>query len=350
MNGITLFSSAGIGETYFKESGINILVANEIIKKRADLYQHIYPETKMVCGDITDTKTVEEIHNAIGDNKIDLIVASPPCQGMSLAGKNRTQCTMVKDDRNYLVLSVIQFIKKYNPKFVLIENVPMLLKIKLEYNGQTKSILEILEIEFGGAYEIKSDVLDSADYSVPQTRTRAIIRMFKKGLDWKLPKKQPRITVRQAIGHLPPLESGEQSNIKWHYARKHDRRQVEWMKHTSTGKSAFTNEVHYPQKENGKRVKGYESSYRRIKWDEPSPTITMRSDAISSQRNVHAGRLLSDGTYSDARVLTPLEIMLLNSLPADWNIPDDTHEILIRQCIGESIPPKMLQAIIKEVM
>ena len=55
---------------------------------------------------------------------------------------------------------------------------------------------------------------------------------------------------------------------------------------------------------------------------------------------------MPDGTYSDARVLTPLELMLLNSLPADWNIPDDTPELLIRQCIGESIPPLMLKEIV----
>lgn len=121
------------------------------------------------------------------------------------------------------------------------------------------------------------------------------------------------------------------------------------MKNTPTGKSAFSNEVYFPQKEDGTRIKGYESSYRRIKWDEPAPTITIRNDAISSQRNVHPGRLLPNGLYSDARVLTPLELMILNSLPEDWNIPDDTPEILIRQCIGESIPPLMLKKIIRGI-
>ncbi len=71
----------------------------------------------------------------------------------------------------------------------------------------------------------------------------------------------------------------------------------------------------------------------------------MRNDAISSQRNVHPGRLKPDGTYSDARVLTPLELMIINSMPTDWNIPDDTPEILVRQCIGESIPPLLLKKV-----
>lgn len=158
-----------------------------------------------------------------------------------------------------------------------------------------------------------------------------------------------KTTVRDAIGDLPSLEAGESSEIKWHFARKHDKRHVEWMKHTATGTSAFSNEIFYPQKEDGTRIKGYESSYRRIKWDEPAPTITIRNDAISSQRNVHPGRLKEDGTYSDARVLTPYELMILTSLPSDWNIPDDTPEILIRQVIGESIPPLMVEKIAGEI-
>ena len=113
--------------------------------------------------------------------------------------------------------------------------------------------------------------------------------------------------------------------------------------------SAFMNPIYFPQKKDGTRIKGYESSYRRIRWDEPAPTITIRNDAISSQRNVHPGRLLTDGTYSDARVLTPLELMILNSLPNDWKIPDNTPEILIRQVIGESIPPLLIKKLVGEI-
>jgi DNA (cytosine-5)-methyltransferase 1 len=75
----------------------------------------------------------------------------------------------------------------------------------------------------------------------------------------------------------------------------------------------------------------------------------MRNDAISSQLNVHPGRKLKNGTYSDARVLTPLELMLLSSLPQDWNIPDNTPELLIRKCIGECIPPLLIKNIVAQI-
>jgi DNA (cytosine-5)-methyltransferase 1 len=171
--------------------------------------------------------------------------------------------------------------------------------------------------------------------------------MHKFDKTWNWPEiDNKKVTVREAIGHLPSLEAGEKSNIKWHFARPHKEENILWMKHTPSGKSAFSNPVYYPQKKDGTKIKGYESSYRRIRWDAPAPTITIRNDCIASQRNVHPGRELPDGTYSDARVLTPLELMILNSLPVEWNIPDDTPELLIRQCIGESIPPLMLKKIV----
>ncbi len=348
LTGLSLFASAGIGETYFKDVGIDIKVANELLEKRADLYRAINPETTVVCGDITKDEVFSKIL-ASCPKKIDFILASPPCQGMSVAGKNRCQKTMEADERNYLITYVVKAIKATNPDYILVENVPALLKLELNYSGKYRTVLDILQHEFGNQYEIDSMVVDSADYGVPQTRLRAIIKMNRKGKKWSWPLKKDKITVRDAIGYLPSLEAGERSEIKWHFARKHSKDNILWMKHTPTGKSAFSNPVYYPQKKDGTRVKGYESSYRRIRWDAPAPTITIRNDCIASQRNVHPGRLLPDGTYSDARVLTPLELMLLNSLPADWNIPDDTPELLIRQCIGESIPPLMLKEIVRGI-
>lgn len=348
MKGLSLFSSAGIGETYLHECNIDMIAANELLPRRAELHRTLFPKCKMICGDITD----EKIYNAViqAAQGVEFLIASPPCQGMSVAGKNRHTKTMLEDPRNYLVTYVINAIEALKPTYILIENVPMLLKFSMPYEGKLMKIVEILKAKFGEEYEIEGRVVDAADYGVPQTRLRAIIKLYKKGESWPWPKPvSHKVTVRDAIGDLPSLESGQHSSIKWHFARKHDPRHVLWMKHTATGTSAFSNTVYYPQKEDGTRVKGYHSSYRRIKWDEPAPTITMRNDAISSQRNVHPGRLLEDGTYSDARVLTPYELMILDSLPTDWNIPDDTPEILIRQVIGESIPPLMIKRIVGEI-
>ncbi|MES9782045.1 MULTISPECIES: DNA cytosine methyltransferase [Bacillus cereus group] len=349
MKAVSMFSSAGIGETFFKDLGIDIVTANELLEKRAELYRSIHQGTDMVQGDILDQAVFNKFVDSATKHKIEFLLASPPCQGLSVAGKNRDIESMSKDQRNHLIYRVIEMIKLLDPTYALIENVPTLLKVLLPYNEGLMQVKEILFEEFGHEYIIEARVVDAADYGVPQTRKRAIIKLYKNNTIWPWPKTEEHRTVREAIAHLPSLESGQKSDIKWHFARKHDERHVLWMKHTPTGYSAFQNEEYYPRKKDGTKIKGYETTYRRMQWDEPAPTITIRNDAVSSQRNVHPGRMLSDGTYSDARVLTPLELMILNSLPEDWNIPGDTPEILIRQCIGESIAPLMLKKIIGEI-
>lgn len=348
LNGVSLFSSAGIGEAFLADTGVHVVLANELLVDRADLYKKLYPNTRVIPGDIMDDKVYQNIVTQSG-NQVDFLLATPPCQGMSVAGKNRDQKKMVTDERNHLIFRVIDFIEKKNPTYILIENVPNFLKILLPYDEKMLTVEEILLKRFGNTYEVRADVFDAADFGVPQRRKRAIIRMHKRGLEWRNPKKVKPLTVFDAIGHLPSLESGESSNMKWHFARNHTNKQILCMRHTPTGKSAFENKKFYPTKENGERLRGYMSTYRRIRWDEPSPTITMRNDAISSQLNVHPGRLLSDRTYSDARVLTPLELMLLTSLPADWSIPEGTPEILIRKCIGESVPPLLIKRVVEGI-
>lgn len=348
LKGVSLFSCAGIAEHFLENLGINIITANELVKERADLYQYLYPKTKMICGDILN----DEIFNAIissSPEKLDFLIASPPCQGMSVAGKNRSTEQMLSDDRNFLIFKVLDFIKIKNPDFVIIENVPEIFKIFLPFNGKMQKVTDILTQSFSDKYIIEPNVYDAYDYGVAQRRSRAIIKLYNKNAVWSKPEQLPKKNVKDVIGKLPSLESGQKSSIKWHFARKHSPEHIEWMRHTPTGQSAIDNPVYYPKKKNGERIKSYNTTYRRIKWEQPAPTITMRNDAISSQLNVHPGRPLGNGEFSDARVLTPLELMLLSSLPANWAIPDDTPELLIRKCIGECIPPMMIKQIVSKI-
>lgn len=344
---VSLFSSAGIGEAFLDKINIDVVVANELLNDRANLYQQIYKDTVMIPGDILSDDVFEKIVNSSG--KVDLIIATPPCQGMSVAGKNRELSLMHKDNRNLLVFRAIELIKIKKPKLVLFENVPNFLKIKLPYKNDFLFVDEILRRELGNSYIVDSNILDASDYGVPQKRTRAIVKVYKKDISWEWPAKQKKINVEDAIGYLPSLEAGQDSNIKWHFARKHSKEHVLWMKHTPTGKTAFDNKKYYPKKENGEKIKSYNTTYRRISWSEPSPTITMRNDAISSQLNVHPGRKMTDGTYSDARVLTPLELMILSSLPKNFSIPENTSEILLRKCLGECVPPLLIKKVLEKI-
>ena len=350
IQGLSLFSSAGIAETYYKDIGIDIVVANELIPRRANLYQNLYPDSQMIEGSILDKDVNTKIKEAMKDKNIEILIATPPCQGVSLAGKNKSLESMANDERNHLIFKVVEYIQLIKPKYVLIENVPRYLQLYLVYKNEFMKIEDILQKEFSDEYTIEIDIYDASEYGVPQKRKRAFIKLYKKDLVWGKPKQGEKVlTLLDAIGHLPSLESSQHSDIPWHYSRKHSESNILWMQHTPTNKSAFENEVHYPQKSNGERVRAFKTTYARMDWDQPAPTITMRNDCIASQRNVHPGKKKSDGTYSDARVLTPLELMILTSLPTDWNIPKDTPEILIRQVLGECVPPLLIKKVLEPI-
>ncbi len=342
MKGVSLFANVGIAETYIKNHDIKIVVANELLEKRAKFYQEHYKNCNMICGDITVKDIYNQVLQEAKKQNCEFLIATPPCQGMSVAGK------MKKDDpRNSLVKYVIKFIKDLRPTSIIIENVPGILKTYLEQNGKKIQIVDFVKNELEKLnYFINYDVVDAADYGTPQTRKRAIFLISKNDI-WQFPKKQKQITVKEAIGHLPPLESEEKSDILYHCAKKHNDRHILWLKHTPTGKTALDNKIYYPQKEDGTRIKGYKTTYKRIEWDKPAPTITMANGSVSSQNNCHPGRLQKDGTYSDARVLTIKEILILTGLPDDWTPPAWASENLIRQVIGEGIPPRLIDNLLE---
>ena len=345
MKGVSLFCSAGIAETYFKDNGIDIVVASELLEKRCELHEWLYPACKVIHGDITVPKNFNQIKEETLKNNCEFLIATPPCQGMSSLGKKDYS----NDKRNYLIFYAIDLIKSCDFNYVLIENVPKFLKLYFPHQGELKLLIDIFKCEFSAEYEIDSFVLNAKDYGVPQSRPRGFIRMWKKGLNWARPIPQKEITLREAIGALPTLESGQDSGIKWHFAKVHNDREILAMRHTSEGRSALKNDVYYPKKENGEPIKGFHNTYKRMKWDEPCPARAMNNGNMGGHNNVHPGRLLQNGEYSDARVLTLRELFIVSSLPADWNLPDWCTDNLIRTVIGEAIPPKFSESIIKMI-
>lgn len=345
IKGVSLFSSSGIGEFYFKHAGIDIKVANELIPKRAQLYSYFYKNCQMICGDITNEVIFKKVNEAIKKNNCKFLIATPPCQGMSTLGKKE----YITDQRNYLFNYVIDIIKDNDFDYVFFENVSKFIEIKFPYINEKLKISDILKKEFGLFYDIEVFVLNAMDYGVPQSRPRSFIKMYKKGLTWDNPKPTKRITLRECIGNLPSLESGQDSGIKWHYAKKHNEREILAAKYTLEGKSAIYNEVYYPKKVNGERIKGFHNTYKRMKWDEPAPTRAMNNGNMGGTNNIHPGRLLNDGTISDARVLTLRELFIVSSLPADIDLPDWCTDNLIRTVIGEAIPPLFSYKLIKGI-
>lgn len=371
LKGLSLFSNVGVAETYLKDVGVDILLANEIDEERVEFYQHLYPEVEMIAGNIVDKR--EKIIERSIEKNIDFIIATPPCQGMSCAGNQDPD-----DPRNQLITYAIEVIKKVKPKFVLLENVPMQLKTKIRHKGEKVLIPEYIKKLLGKEYNFNKDtIINTKDYGVPQSRRRSIFLLSHKetNINWEFPKPNNKvITLREAIGDLPSLDPRIRQTAerwrfpdyedkkkkgmevsKWHYPPTHSWHHIEWLMHTKSGTSAFQNEIYYP-KTKGRRIKGAPRTYMRMDWDKPAPTVTQTSRAISGFTNAHPGReIRNDGTeegriYSDPRALTIYELLIVSSLPKDWNIPEWASDKLIRSVIGEGIPPLLVKRLIENLI
>lgn len=372
LNGLSLFANVGVAETYLDKLGIEIKVANELEPKRAKFYSHLYPKTNMIIGDITNEKVRKEIVLESKKNNVDFIIATPPCQGMSLAGK------MDKfDERNQLIYYAIEVIKKIKPKYILLENVPQLLKTKIKVNNVIISIPEYIHKELDDYYNFADENIVSAkDYGVAQMRKRNIFLLSRKDMNyvWQVPKKKKIITLRDAIYDLPSvdplLKEGLEETLKlfpdylikkenaekvskFHRPPIHAKKHVVAMMHTPSGYTAFDNKIFYPKKDDGTRVNGHYNTYRRFEWDKPARTITQNNGVISSLCCVHPGKpYVKNGEvlYSDPRCLTLYELFIVFSLPKDWNVPDWADERFIRRVVGEGIPPMLIKNIVEELV
>jgi len=361
MRAISLFANVGIAELFLKQVGVEVKIANEIDPIRSRFYSEIYPETKMIIGDFTDKKINEVLINLSKEEMIDTVIATPPCQGMSEAGKRNEF-----DDRNQLIVETINFIEKLKPRYIFIENVPVAVKTKIKVDKQIILIPDFIRKRLQENYNINKDTFLSAmDCGVPQMRKRSIFLMTRKDLkiNWYFPKKERHISLKESIGDLPSIDpflrEGKDFTInkfpeyekkkaeafkisKWHKPPTHSWKQVLWMMHTPSGKSAIYNLKNFPVKNDGRRIKAHHNNYRRMHWDKPSRTVTQNNGVISSLCCVHPGRK-ENGLFSDPRVLTIYELMIVSSIPTSWKIPDWANENLIRKVIGEGIPPLMVK-------
>lgn len=372
LRGISLFANVGIAEAYLESIGVDMKVANEFVPQRARFYQDVYKNTHMVCGDIKDDSVRDQLVKEAIEKKVNFVMATPPCQGMSMAG-NRFEF----DIRNELIYYAVDVIQRIKPEYALIENVPTILKTKIAVDGEVMLIPEYLKRELGNDYVFNEESLVKAmDYAIPQMRERNIFLLVRKdkNLVWKFPAKDRVVTLQEAIGDLPSLDPMLREGLEftlqkfpdfekkreaaakispWHRPPVHSWKQVEWMMHTPSGKSAIYNEVFYPQKENGEHIVAHHNHYRRMAWEKPSRTITQNNGVISSLACVHPGRPYdSNGEtlYSDPRVLSIYEVLIVSSLPLDWPIPKWADENLIRKVIGEGIPSKLIKVIVEELV
>ena len=191
MNIASFFAGAGGLDLGFEKAGFKIIWANEYDKDIWETYEENHPNT------ILDRRSIVKI-NAEEVPECDGIIGGPPCQSWSEAGALRG----IKDKRGQLFFDFIRILEAKNPKFFLAENVSGMLSSR--HSEALKGIKEMFQ-NAGMGYELSFQLLNAADYHVPQDRKRVFFIGIRKDLGFKFqfPKiTYPKIDLRKAIGDL----------------------------------------------------------------------------------------------------------------------------------------------------
>lgn len=199
---IDLFCGIGGLSKGFEMAGFDIILGIDNWPVALETFQKNHKNTKTVNADIT---LIKDEFFEVYKNKVDVVIAGPPCQGFSMAGKRD-----INDPRNSLFEEVIRAVKILNPKIVLIENVVGLLSMKIP-EGQLVRDLIMNRLRDEG-YDTECRILNASDYGVPQNRRRVIFIGSKIGkIGFPEPTKRT-VTVGDALGNIPNVGSNNYLN------------------------------------------------------------------------------------------------------------------------------------------
>lgn len=347
LNIMDLFAGVG-GLTYgfSKNPAFKIIAANEIERDISKAYTLNHPDVAMLNCDIGSI-TEEVLNQTLNGTSIDIIVGGPPCQSYSTLGKRRM------DDRANLFLQYKRILSLIKPTAFVFENVVGILS--MDGGRLFKNVQSEFE-ELG--YSLKYKVLNAVDYGVPQLRERVILVGFLGENRFEYPEPThgdgllPYVTLRDSIGDLPRLASGESNNT---YAKDPDNDFLRFVRASGcelTEHSAPKNGAHLVKimqtlkdgqskddlPEEIRPKSGYGNTYAKLWWDKPSTTITRNFACPSSSRCIHP---------RDSRAMSIREGARLQSFPDDYIFFGSDG--MKRLEIGNAVPPLLSVAIANQM-
>ncbi len=387
---ISLFSGAGLSDLGYEMAGFQFLVQVEIDQRRAAIGSDNFPSSAWLVRDVrVSHDEVAAAYCRSTSRQLDLLVATPPCQGMSSSnpsrGKRQTPQAKALEEKNRLMLEVIPLAQLLKPRIIVVENVRQILTLNVEYDGAKSQVVDLLRDGLQD-YEVFPNVVNVADYGIPQVRKRALIVAVHKDetcLESMLSRSRtplpppthaeqsnngvrPWVSIREWLEAMEyePLDARSKDAARGthplHFVPAYgpDRyRQVSEIPERS-GRSAYDNDTcpscgrqvdtglilcpacsavmrNRPYVERNGRpflIRGFHSSYRRMNPERPAYTITTNSSHVGSDFKIHPW---------ENRVLSTLECADLQTVPRfyDWTRAKEGRTFyLIRNLVGEAFP------------
>lgn len=319
---IDLFSGAGGFSLGFDNKGFQNVFSIDIEPNFCKTYKYNFSNHQLIEKDICDLSDAEiEYLKDTGD--VDVVIGGPPCQGFSIAGNIGRK--FVDDPRNRLFKEFVRVVKVIKPNFFVMENVARLYS---HNKGETRK--EIINDFEKLGYKVDCKILNSADYGVPQVRKRVIFIGSKENEKIEFPTKETDkyISVKEALSSYPRLESGEESSIPNHIAMSHSEQMLNKMSYVTDG--GDRNEIPVNIRPTSGDVRKY------IKYASNKPSVCVTGDM---RKIFH---------YEQNRALTVRELAKLQSFPDDFVFKGT--RISQQQQVGNSVPPKMAEAIAKVII
>jgi len=342
---IDVFGGCGGSGIGFRRVGFDILAAIENDPYAAKSYERnigVEPIVRDVC-DVTGRELLKETGLARGE--LTALIGCPPCQGFT---SHRRDTARGRDPRNVLLGEYVRLVRALRPQFVVFENVPGLVK------GPSRWRFEIAVRELRAlGYELTYEVVQSADYGVPQFRKRLLVigaseyvpvlpepthgdpesKSVRRG------ERKRWVTVRDAIGGLRRLRSGEADpKDALHVARNHsdlNLRRLREIPHDGGSRDSLPAELVLACH---KDHEGHYDVYGRMSWDRPAPTLTSGCTNITRGRFAHP---VQD------RAITVREALLLQGFPKYAWLAGGIEEQSLQ--VGNAVPPPLAAAAARAV-
>lgn len=295
---VSLFSGAGGLDLGFKMAGHEIIWANDLYEDAVQTYRHNLGD-HIICKDIAEVDT-SDVPNC------DIIIGGFPCQGFSVANTNRH----INDERNELYKQLLRMVRDKQPKFFLAENVKGITSLA---GGK---VFEMILKDFEKiGYHVNYQIMNAADYGVPQTRQRVIITGVRKDIPFQYHFPKPThdknrknglphwISVGEAMAAIP--DPDEPNRLPNHVYSKY--------------KLNFN---------------GY-LGHRPLDPNKPAPTVTARGD--------NKGGVVILPHPNGHRRMSCRELATIQSFPLDYEFFGNNSSVY-RQ-IGNAVPPLLGYAI-----
>ncbi|MGF7081049.1 DNA cytosine methyltransferase [Mucilaginibacter sp. UYCu711] len=343
-HGIDLFSGAGGMSVGAIKAGIDVKLAVEIDKFAGLTFKANHPKTSLFNDDVRKFQPVRDKTNAVK-----VLFGGPPCQGFSTSNqKTRNKV----NPTNWLFKEYLRVVKSVIPDWVIVENVKGLVETEQGYFFNL-----IIEQLNALGYTITYDVLNAADFGIPQLRNRVFIVGSLHGIHYEFPKAThvKYITVEDAISDLPVLTNGAgfheleyNSSPKGYYQkllRKGSKKAVNNLV-TRNNETVLTRYKHIPPGGNWENIPAsLMENYKDYTRCHTGIYHRLRQDTPSAVLGNYRKNMLIHPTQN--RGLSVREAARIQSFPDTFHFHGSIG--FQQQQVGNSVPPLLAEAIFKKI-